>query len=481
MKIYTFILTSVMVLISCGGGAGCSGVGAALGQGSQKVCESIQTDKSTLGNSNQTVSNITTTFSDLVHYANQISAASFEFQPAGVVFVSGMDAKERVFIFPTLFYSDPLLPAVEFASVGLDSFGFKKYHDEVKLGSARDWKLMDIHDSTRKRFVVVDHGPEYSSATWPFGYVWVATDSGTGFSFQKISSDLAFNHSVAVGDLSGVGRDDVLVSNMGVKSGPAIYNSIHYYQSMLGSYNMNTDSFLNNIPAITGAVAIGDLDGDGKLDVIQATYLRQADYPEGEWGGVRIWSKNNASYGIAKTLPREGLFATMGATQVSLVDYDKDGDLDIIVFLEGAVEGSTNRYNANGIEIYSNNGGLNFQRVTSSLLKVNYWNFSDLHVRELAIGDFNNDGFSDILLNGWKGELYNKGQGLNINLGSLIFLNENGLNFKHLKDVGNLSIKFDDYNKLPQFLRFMSAEKGVTRFFGISQDGRPLVVRHTIN
>lgn len=432
-------------------------------------------------------SSLSVTFSELPAYGTASLSADlflrgFAPQPAGTVMARGMDGKSRVFVFPTLFDRDPQLPGLEWVESGLDQFRLQRTLLDVSMGSARDWKLMDTAHPARKRFVVVDHGSEYTTgyANWPFGLIWVATDSGNGFQFEAITRDRAFNHSVAVGDLRGTGRDDIVSINMGTRSGIGQYNSLHLFeQNPDGSFVQNATALQLNVPGNSGAVAVADLDGDGQPEVIQSAYLsQQTDFPAGEWGAWRVWKRGSSgSYNVASTTAREGLYTRMGGTQIAPVDLDGDGDLDLVIFLEGATPDATTRYNANGVEIYLNEGGLRFTRATARFLPVNEWRFSELQARELAVADLNADGFPDLVLNGWSGSAYQPGP-TQVNIGALVFLNQGGKTLVHQRQEPAFTLQLDRSDQQPLFLRLMDSAGGVTRLFGIARNGAPMVIRH---
>lgn len=469
-------LALTLVLSACGGGSGPASTAQGSGTGSN-----------TGGGASVSPPALTVTFSDVPRYgtanlSSDLFLRGFAPQPAGTVMARGMDSKSRVFVFPTLFNRDPQLPGLEWTESGLDQYRPTRTLDGVSMGSARDWKLMDTNHPARKRFVVVDHGSEYTTgyANWPFGLVWVATDTGNGFQFEAITRDRAFNHSVAVGDLRGTGRDDIVTINMGTKSGIAQYNSLHHLeQNPDGSFTQNAASFQLNVPGNSGAVAVADLDGDGQPEVIQSAYLsQQQDFPAGEWGALRIWKRSaNGSYAVAATQAREGLHTRMGGTQITAVDLDRDGDLDLVVFLEGATADATTRYNANGIEIYLNEGGLRLTRATSRFMSVNVWRFSELQARELAVADWNADGYPDLVLNGWSGNAYQPGPHL-LNMGSLVFLNQRGQALVHQRLQPDYTLTLQGSEQQPLFLRLLDSSGGVTRLFGIARNGAPMVIRY---
>jgi hypothetical protein len=97
------------------------------------------------------------------------------------------------------------------------------------------------------------------------------------------------------------------------------------------------------------------------------------------------------------------------------VDLDKDGDLDIALAYEGD--------QTNGVEIWTNNGNGDY---VYSNQKLEY-KFNELQFREFEIADVNDDGWQDIVLNGWGGNLFkvdqNKGEVL---LNNLVWKNANG-------------------------------------------------------
>ena len=146
---------------------------------------------------------------------------------------------------------------------------------------------------------LVDTGPEYSTGqdTWPFGHLWLATESDSGYVFQQLSDVAAFHHSVDTGDINNDGLSDIIVSHMGTKSG-GDGRSVHaYIQTSDGRFN-KSENFFNGFPHgdTVGAVGFSDVDGDGVDEIIVVNYkILPIKYNNIDWGAIRILSAENSS------------------------------------------------------------------------------------------------------------------------------------------------------------------------------------------
>lgn len=136
----------------------------------------------------------------------------------------------------------------------------------------------------------------------------------------------------------------------------------------------------HSLPATySGSVAWGDYDNDGDLDILLTGYSTAAI--------AKVFRNNNGVF-VDQTQ-----IVLTGVTQSSADwgDYDNDGYLDIIL---SGTAGSTSV-----TKIYRNTGNNNFAEQTQI-------NLRGLDTGSVAWGDYDNDGFLDILLTGGGSGIY---------------------------------------------------------------------------
>ncbi len=200
---------------------------------------------------------------------------------------------------------------------------------------------------------------------------------------------------VAIGDLNGDGRPEVLlVANQG---GPKIYlnEGKFRFRDITGATGVKApkDSW-------STGVTIADVNGDGLLDI----YICTAGIGGPERRANELWI--NQGIGADSIPTFKDMAAEYGvtdngySTQAAFLDYDRDGDLDLIVIRNSprAVSsfGLRNMRNVRdpngGARLYRNDGG-KFTELSAA---------AGIHSPEVAFGlgvvvtDVNNDGWPDI-------------------------------------------------------------------------------------
>jgi uncharacterized repeat protein (TIGR01451 family) len=151
------------------------------------------------------------------------------------------------------------------------------------------------------------------------------------------------------------------------------------YRNDNGVFNADTAASAGLTGVCYSAVAWGDYDNDGDLDILLT------GYGPGYTPVSRLYRNDPASgTGRIFTDINAGL-VDVWFSAVAWGDYDNDGDLDILL---AGVDSSNNRLS----RVYRNNGDSSFTDIGAGLPGVDYG--------AVAWGDYDNDGDLDILLSG---------------------------------------------------------------------------------
>jgi hypothetical protein len=171
-------------------------------------------------------------------------------------------------------------------------------------------------------------------------------------------------YNISIGDLDGDGKLDLAVANNYSNSVSVLRNT--------GS--SGTISFAAKVDFTTGtqtiSVSMGDLDGDGKLDLAVTNN-----------GTIISVLRNTGGNGTVSFAAKVDFTTGSGANSISIVDFDGDGKLDFVV----------GNSNSNSLSVFRNTGS---SGTISFATKVDFTTGSN--PSRISIGDLDGDGKLDL-------------------------------------------------------------------------------------
>ncbi len=206
--------------------------------------------------------------------------------------------------------------------------------------------------------------------------VLLGKGDGTFKAVQTYDSGAWFANAVAVGDVNGDGKPDLLMTNR--CSDPYCY----YGSGSVGVLMGNGDGTFQPAQIYYSggsnavAIAIGDVNGDGNLDLLVANNY----YP----GGVGVLLGNgNGTFQPAQTYGQRG---AAGPGSLVVADVNGDGKPDLL----STIQYMTTKHDG-GVEIMSGNGDGTFQ---PPQIYLSGGKIADA----MAVSDVNGDGKLDLLV-----------------------------------------------------------------------------------
>ena len=161
---------------------------------------------------------------------------------------------------------------------------------------------------------------DYVTASAQSNKAFVRFNDGTGAFTAVTALTVGFQpNGIALGDLNGDGALDVVTANQNSSNVSVLLNT----NAGTGAFQAATTINTNNIPT---DVKLGDVDGDGDLDLVASGYTRD----------VRL---NNGS-GVFSAGP----LISSGAYYVALADVNNDGTLDLLGGSGDSLTGSIGVY-----------------------------------------------------------------------------------------------------------------------------------------
>jgi hypothetical protein len=218
-------------------------------------------------------------------------------------------------------------------------------------------------------------------------------DSAPNFGYFKQynggSVDDGFGTSISsIGDIDGDGKDDVLVGATGADpNGLSGAGSAYVYSSVTGSLIKQFDGGAAGDGFSTSISSIGDIDGDGKDDVLVGALNTD---PNGLSGAGSAYVYSSVTGSLIKQFDGGAAGDGFGTSISSIGDIDGDRLDDVLVGATGADPNGLSR--AGSVYIYSS--------VTGSLIKQFDGGAVSSYFGESvsSISDIDGDGLDDVLV-----------------------------------------------------------------------------------
>ncbi|ACL03849.1 FG-GAP repeat protein [Desulfatibacillum aliphaticivorans] len=215
--------------------------------------------------------------------------------------------------------------------------------------------------------------PQLTSANWSteeqaLVQAWTQELTGAfgpGLEGEDIGIDVRDTYSVAIGDMDGDGDMDVVAGNYGVNR---LYINNGTTDPFMGVTGIDISTDSHN----TRSIALGDVDGDGDLDVVIGNYIEPN----------RLYLNNGTAEPFNGVIGKDITGDSQNTISIILEDMDGDGDLDVV--------------GGNSLEphrLYLNNGTADpFNGVTGANIS------EDENItKSLALGDVDGDGDMDVV------------------------------------------------------------------------------------
>jgi len=196
-------------------------------------------------------------------------------------------------------------------------------------------------------------------------FLEIGQETGLSHDTMKNVSDAAFGDFDDDGDL-----DLITVSENGT--------NVLYTNKRQGKFEIVNTSGLGSENG-SSAVAVGDYNNDGFLDVFIASLKGEQSRLYSNTGEGKFEKIPD----MANVLPE---IRNLSIQDVEFLDFDNDGFLDLLLL------GESKNSNASGLQLYHNNGNGSFTNISEVLPEDRYVG------NQIAVPDFDGDGDRDILL-----------------------------------------------------------------------------------
>jgi FG-GAP-like repeat/IPT/TIG domain/FG-GAP repeat len=198
----------------------------------------------------------------------------------------------------------------------------------------------------------------------------------SSFAFKVDFATGLYPYSIAIGDLDGDGKSDLATVNVNANTVSVLRNTSIRGSIGTGSFTAKVDFTTNFAPQ---SLAIGDLDGDSKPDLVTANHSSSTV-------SVIRNTATNGSIGTSSFAPKIDFTTGKNPYAVAIGDMDGDGRPDL----------ATANYGSNTLSILRNTSISGNISIGSFASKVDFT--TGIYPQSIAIGDLDGDGKPDLVV-----------------------------------------------------------------------------------
>ena len=266
--------------------------------------------------------------------------------------------------------------------------GYKNPQVIQGLTAVRKFIYNDYLNNGKTGILMASSGSD--APPFPGDYVQIVNfNNDLSMSLININEVKGYFHTGASGDIDNDGDIDILMYSGGsqtVKSGPVYFENLgngnfKYDPDLIAGlgysqYNKNTYY----------TIELFDVNLDGYIDILIG------GSPSNSLDSKILWGSSTHKFSTSNSTVLPSKITIGSIMDIAFMDYDKDGDLDILMLSEIDYKGF-------GIELFENQSG-KYTNVTSSRIDI-YNKPNTLWVSWLRIIDIDNDGDFDLVGDGF--------------------------------------------------------------------------------
>ena len=259
----------------------------------------------------------------------------------------------------------------------------------------REALMADFNGDGHNDFFIADHGYDADPFPgWSNQLLLWTTEGYDDVSDRLPHDDSGFTHNAAVGDVDGDGDVDILVANT---KGDDIEGPYLLLNDGSANFTQDTERLPDRVRADGNywpfAADMVDLDGDGHVDLLMGSHGDRTSESYVYWGAADGEFRDE---NVTELATPEFFHAFGNYTVISTAVRDIEGDErpDIVL---GGYDDDLHR----GMQVLINRGDRTFDDQTQRRIGHSAWSPTETWHTEVVFVDFNGDGTEDIVPQGY--------------------------------------------------------------------------------